>query len=57
MSHQINIGFETQVEDEQAIGELIRTCALRVLESENVPFEAEIDVDRCGCRCHSAAQR
>ena len=44
MSHQINIGFETRVEDEQAVSELIRTCALRVLESENVPFEAEIDV-------------
>lgn len=44
MSHQINIGFETQVEDEQAVGELIRTCALRVLESEGVPFDAEIDV-------------
>ena len=44
MSHQINIGFETAVADETAVSELIRTCALRVLESENVPFEAEIDV-------------
>ncbi|WP_346704854.1 rRNA maturation RNase YbeY [uncultured Agathobaculum sp.] len=44
MSHQINIGFETRVEDEQAVSELIRTCALRVLESEGVPFDAEIDV-------------
>lgn len=44
MSHQINIGFETRVEDEQAVSELIRTCAERVLESEDVPFDAEIDV-------------
>lgn len=44
MSHQINIGFETAVADENAVSELIRTCALRVLESENVPFEAEVDV-------------
>lgn len=44
MSHQINIGFETEVEDEQAVSELIRTCAKRVLESEDVPFDAEIDV-------------
>lgn len=44
MSHQINIGFETRVEDEQVVSELIRTCALRVLESEGVPFDAEIDV-------------
>ena len=44
MNHQINIGFETAVEDEQAVAELVRTCALRVLESEDVPFDAEIDV-------------
>lgn len=44
MSHQINIGFETAVEEEQSVSELIRTCALRVLESEGVPFDAEIDV-------------
>ena len=44
MNHQINIGFETGVEDEQSVRELIRTCALRVLESEKVPFDAEIDV-------------
>lgn len=44
MSHQINIGFATRVEDELAVSELIRTCALRVLESEGVPFDAEIDV-------------
>ena len=44
MSHQINIGFETEVEDAQAVDELIRTCAKRVLESEDVPFDAEIDV-------------
>ena len=44
MNHQINIGFDTAVEDEQAVAELIRTCALRVLESEKVPFDAEIDV-------------
>ena len=44
MNHQINIGFDTGVEDEQAVSELIRTCALRVLESEKVPFDAAIDV-------------
>lgn len=44
MSHQINIGFETEVEDAQAVDELICTCAKRVLESEDVPFDAEIDV-------------
>ena len=44
MNHQINIGFETEVGDKQAVEELVRTCALRVLESENVPFDAEIDV-------------
>lgn len=44
MNHQINIGFDTAVEDEQAVAGLIRTCALRVLESENVPFDAAVDV-------------
>ena len=44
MNHQINIGFDTAVEDEQAVAWLIRTCALRVLESENVPFDAAVDV-------------
>ena len=44
MNHQINIGFDTGVEDEQSVAELIRTCALRVLESENVPFDAAVDV-------------
>ena len=44
MNHQINIGFDTAVEDEQAVAGLVRTCALRVLESEDVPFDAEIDV-------------
>ena len=44
MNHQINIGFDTAVEDEQAVAVLIRTCALRVLESENVPFDAAVDV-------------
>lgn len=44
MNHQINIGFDTEVEDEQAVAGLIRTCALRVLESENVPFDAAVDV-------------
>ena len=44
MNHQINIGFDTAVEDEQTVAELIRICALRVLESENVPFDAAIDV-------------
>ena len=44
MNHQISIGFETEVEDAKAVEELIRTCALRVLENENVPFDAAIDV-------------
>ena len=44
MNHQINIGFDTAVEDEQAVAGLIRTCALRVHESENVPFDAAVDV-------------
>ena len=44
MNHQINIGFDTAVEDEQGVSELIRTCARRVLESERVPFDASIDV-------------
>lgn len=44
MNHRINVGFDTAVEDEQAVAELIRTCAERVLESENVPFDAAIDV-------------
>ena len=44
MNHQINIGFDTAVEDEQTVAGLIRTCALRVLESENVPFDAAVDV-------------
>ena len=44
MNHQINIGFDTAVEDEQAVAELIRICAERVLAGEQVPFDAEIDV-------------
>lgn len=44
MNHQIKIGFETEVEDAQGVRDLIRTCATRVLESEGVPFDAEIDV-------------
>lgn len=28
MNHQINIGFETAVEDEAEVAALIRTCAL-----------------------------
>ena len=31
MNHQINIGFETEVADENSVRELIRTCAERVL--------------------------
>ena len=50
MSHQINIGFETRVEDEQAVSELIRTCALRVLESEGRAVRRGNRRDRCGCR-------
>ena len=30
MNHQINIGFETEVADENSVRELIRTCAERV---------------------------
>lgn len=44
MNHQIKIVFETEVEDAQGVRELIQTCATRVLESEGVPFDAEIDV-------------
>ena len=44
MNHQINIGFETEVPDENAVRELVETCAKRVLESEGVAFAAEIDV-------------
>ncbi|WP_031474069.1 rRNA maturation RNase YbeY [Agathobaculum desmolans] len=44
MKHQINIGFDTEVEDAPAVSDLIRTCAERVLASEQVPFDAEIDV-------------
>ena len=44
MNHQINIGFETEVADESNVRELIRTCAERVLTSEQVDFDAEIDV-------------
>ena len=36
MNHQINIGFETEVADENSVRELIRTCAERVLKSEQV---------------------
>lgn len=44
MNHQINIGFETEVADENSVRELIRTCAERVLTSEQVDFDAEIDL-------------
>ena len=44
MSHRIVVGFDTAVEDEQSVSALIRTCAKRVLESENLPFDAAIDV-------------
>lgn len=44
MNHQINIGFETEVADEQGVRTLVETCAKRVLESEGVDFDAEIDV-------------
>ena len=44
MKHQINIGFDTEVEDAPAVSDLIRTCAERVLAREQVPFDAEIDV-------------
>ena len=44
MNHQINIGFETEVADENSVRELISTCAERVLTSEQVDFDAEIDV-------------
>ena len=35
---------ETEVADENSVRELIRTCAERVLTSEQVDFDAEIDV-------------
>ena len=44
MNHQINIGFDTAVEDEQGVSGLIRTCARRVRESERGPFDASVDV-------------
>ena len=44
MKHQINIGFDTAVSDEAAVCELIRTCAERVLASEEISFDAAIDV-------------
>lgn len=44
MRYQINIGFETAVTGEQELRALIETCAVRVLESEAVPFSAQIDV-------------
>lgn len=44
MEHRISIGFETAVDDEQTVRELIETCARRVLENENVPFCAQADV-------------
>ncbi len=44
MTHRINIRFDTEVPDERVLSELVEKCALRVLESENVDFAAEIDV-------------
>jgi len=40
----ININFATAVQEEQAICELAEACALRVLDSEQVPFNAQIDI-------------
>ncbi len=42
--HRINVSFDTEVKDERALTELIRKCALRVLDNENLDFAAEIDV-------------
>lgn len=44
MNHLIRIGFETEVAGQEEVKELITACANRVLESENVPFDAVIDV-------------
>ena len=44
MEYQINVGFETPAEDAEQVKQLIETCAKRVLESEQVPFNAAIDV-------------
>ncbi len=44
MKHQIHIGFETEAADEPRVRELIEACAMRVLESEGVDFDAAIDV-------------
>lgn len=44
MKHRIEVSFDTAVADEAAVRALIETCAVRVLESENVPFAAAIDV-------------
>ncbi|MCQ5129800.1 rRNA maturation RNase YbeY [Butyricicoccus faecihominis] len=44
MVYQISVAFETAVQEEEQVRELIETCAKRVLESEQVPFAAAIDV-------------
>lgn len=44
MKHQIAVRFETEVKDKENLEKLIKTCAERVLESENVSFSAQIDV-------------
>ena len=44
MRHEISITFETPVEDEQGVRELIHACALRVLESERAPLPMAVDV-------------
>ena len=44
MRHSINITFETAVEDEQGLRELIDTCARRTIESERLPLPMAVDV-------------
>ncbi len=42
--HCITVGFETAVANEEEVRQLIQTCALRVLESESVAFDVQLDV-------------
>ena len=44
MNHEIRVTAEAAVENEDALRALITKCALRVLESEGVDFDAFVDV-------------
>lgn len=44
MTHQIRIGFSTEVENEDEVRALVEKCARNVLSRENVDFPAEIDI-------------